>query len=555
MSEFKELKLSELVASSTNPRTEFEETSLNELAESIKAHGVLQPIIARVHPEDSKKFEVVCGERRFRASKLAKQKTIPASIRVLNDDEVFEIQIIENLERKDVHPMDEAVAFRRMLDSGKYSMEDIAAKVAKNLTFVAQRLKLNDLIPELKEDFLKGEFGVGHAVLFARINPERQKDFFETLGTWQNPGYGSVSKLKEYLEERSEDLDDAIFPLDDPMLNLEAGACLNCPKRTANNPVLFPEIEDNLCMDSVCFSKKDHNYRIRKIKEMLDENPNMICVTGYSAVSKDLIDTVESYGVKPLTYNDYDQYMSAKTEAFHLEKFEFVKINITSRKGRNQTGESAESNLVEEISNIKARAERALELDREKIYKRVYDEIYEDSEKKEILLNGEPLNRNEAIATALAICGYQDRDFLEQKFNIDSVPHGYELYLFFKENLTTEILNRLIRRFVLNQVVSVGRMDYKKDSYPAAAFDIFSHYFPSEIELFTLEQTAIAEKRIKKSDSRIQVLQNEINGKTDSVKRCASCKKSDEDKLEETGYPAMWKGEYCHSCSIKVQEA
>lgn len=502
MSEFKEIKIQELVASTTNPRTQFEEDSLNELAESIKSHGVLQPIIVRVHPEQSKKFEVVCGERRYRASKIAKQKTIPASVRELSDDEVFELQIIENLERKDVHPLDEAIAFKRMLDSGKYSMEDIAAKFAKNLTFVAQRLKLNDLIPELREDFIKGEFGIGHAVLFARINVERQKAYFETIGTWRNPGYGSVSKLKTFLEEESYDLDEAIFPLDDPQLNPEAGACLNCPKRTAFNQVLFPEIEDNLCMDSVCYSKKDQNFRVRKLKELLDENPNLICVTGYSTVNKELLELVESYGIKPLTYQDYDTYTSANTDAFDLIDFKTIKINITSRKGKSQTNSSAEESLAEELLAVKLRASRALELDREKIYKRAYDEIYQIDEKKEILLNGEALTREEAVATALALGGgYPNPNFIKENFNVDTSPYGYDLYLFYKENLTTEILNKFIKRFALMQLVSVGRMDFKKDSYPAAAFDIFTHYFPKEIELFTMEQNAVAEKRIKKSDA------------------------------------------------------
>ena len=133
-----------------------------------------------------KKHEIVCGERRYRASCIAGVKTIPVSIRELNDDEVFEIQIIENLERKDVHPMDEAKAFKKMIDSGKYTVEDISAKIAKNQTFVAQRLKLNDLIDELQEDFFKGEFGVGHAVLYSRLTNEKQSDIFSDATTGWN---------------------------------------------------------------------------------------------------------------------------------------------------------------------------------------------------------------------------------------------------------------------------------------------------------------------------------------------------------------------------------
>ena len=251
MSEFKELKLSDIFPSRTNPRSEFEENSIRELSESIKQHGVLQPIIVREQVDRDNKYDLVCGERRYRASILAELETIPASIRELTDDEVFELQIIENLERKDVHPMDEAVAFKKMIDSGKYTLEDIAAKVAKTETFIAQRLKLNDLIPELKEDFLKGEFGIGHAVLLSKIGEQDQKEIFDDSKSQWNPGYGTIKELKDTIEGESFDLDDAIFSLLDEELLPKAGACVFCPKNSASNPVLFPDEKDK----DTCFDK------------------------------------------------------------------------------------------------------------------------------------------------------------------------------------------------------------------------------------------------------------------------------------------------------------
>lgn len=556
MSEFKELKLSELVASSTNPRTEFEETSLNELAESIKAHGVLQPIIARIHPEDSKKYEVVCGERRFRASKLAKQKTIPVSIRELTDDEVFEIQIIENLERKDVHPMDEAIAFRRMLDSGKYSMEDIAAKVAKNMTFVAQRLKLNDLIPELKEDFLKGEFGVGHAIMFARIDEQRQKEFHESLGSYYSPGYGSIKSVQEHLDRKNADLDKALFPLDDATLISEVGACVSCMKCAAANPVLFPEADENFCYDTTCYGKKDLAFKIRELRRILDEKPETIVVKGWSFENDQILEIVESYGITALEYNvQYTEYGDQKNrvDAFNLKKFTFEGVFLKKGAKSNVDSDDPTVNIQEEICKIKDRASRALELDREKIYIRAIKEITKDEERNQKMLNSDPLELCEKKALALAILSYADDNWIKKEYGeeIGYMNRHEQLDKIFSD----EFLNKLIRHHIQRNLISESIADFGKSDRPAYMHAIFSHYFPSEIELFTLEQTAIAEKRIKKSDSRIQVLQNEIDGKIDSVKRCASCKKSDEDKLEETGYPAMWKGAYCHSCSIKVQEA
>lgn len=511
MTEFKELKLSELVASTTNPRTEFEENSLNELAESIKSHGVLQPIIARTHPDDKKKYEVVCGERRFRASKIAKLKTIPASIRDLDDDQVFEIQIIENLERKDVHPLDEAIAFKRMLDSGKYSMEDIAAKVAKTLTFVAQRLKLNDLIPELKEDFLKGEFGIGHAILFARINEERQREFVESLDSYYNPGYASLKEVQTYLDRKNADLDDALFPLDDATLIPEAGACNSCLKCTAANPVLFPETDENYCYDTICYGKKDVAFKIRDLKRMIEEKPEIVIVKGWDFDNKQILEVVESYGITALEYNvGYREWGDQKdrVDAFNLKRFTFEGVFLKKGAQSNVDCDDPTVNIQEEISNIKNRAARALELDREKIYKRALEEIKKVSGKNEAMLSTDPLLECEKKALALSILSYADDDWIEKEYN---VKIGYnDRHEQLEKIFSDEFLNKLIRHNIQRELISENIMDFEKQDRPFYMHSIFSHYYPKEMELFTLEQTAIAEKRIEKSNARIAALEKQL---------------------------------------------
>lgn len=553
MTEFKELKLSELVASSTNPRSEFEENSLNELAESIKSHGVLQPIIVRVHPEENKKFEVVCGERRYRASKIAKMKTIPVSVRELTDDEVFEIQIVENLERKDVHPLDEAIAFRRMLDSGKYTMEDIAAKVAKTLTFVAQRLKLNDLIHELKEDFLKGEFGIGHAVLFARIDQQRQKEFHESLDSYYSPGYGSIKSVQEYLDRKNADLDEALFPLDDATLVPGVPECITCLKCAAANPVLFPETDENYCYDTTCYGKKDLAFKIRDLKRMIEETPEIVIVKGWDFDNKQIIEVVESYGIKALEYNvGYNEWGNQKdrVEAFNLKKFRFEPIFLKDSSKAFKDQHDSEGSIKEEISKIKDRAERALELDREKIYIRAINEIKKDDERNNKMLTSEPLEVCEKKALALAILSYQDDNWIKKDYG---VKIGYmNRHEQLDKIFSDEFLNKLIRHHIQRELITESLADFERLDKPRYVHAIFSHYFPKEIELFTLEQTAIAEKRITKSNARILVLQNELDGKIDTVKRCKNCKKSDDDILEETGYSAMWREDLCLSCSTKA---
>lgn len=549
MTEFKEIKLTELVASSTNPRSEFEENSLNELAESIKGHGVLQPIIVRIHPEEKKKFEVVCGERRFRASKIAGVKTIPVSVRELNDDEVFEIQIIENLERKDVHPMDEAIAFKRMLESGKYSMEDIAAKVAKNVTFVAQRLKLNDLIKELKNDFVAGKFGIGHAVILARVDIDQQTDIFED---YTSGDYPIISDLKDELQDNF--LDKAIFDIEDVNLVPEAGPCSTCPKSSFGNPVLFPEMEENRCFDSKCFENKTVAFKSVDIQKIIDENPGIIITASYvDSETEPFIKIATDNGKEVLTgWNSWNRTSSIQPnalKAFSLSRWDFDYITlIGSAKTENISGDP-QHNLKMEMINIKQRADRALELDREKIYIRAIKELKENTEKNEALFNTNPLEISEKKALVLAIISYADESWIEELYG---EKLGYnDRHQTIDKIFSEEFYNKVIRHYIHRTLVTENIADYKIQDRPAYMHAVFNHYFPKEIGLFTLEQTEIASKRIIKSNARIEVLENEISGNIGSVKRCSDCKKSNDDFLEDSGYPMIWKDDLCTPCSTK----
>lgn len=148
--EVQEISLDRIQESTGNPRRIFDEAKLLELAENIKLHGVLQPVLLRrVPPGPEGMYEVVAGARRFRASRLAGKETIPATVRELNDAECREIQLIENLQRADIHELDEALGSRalRDLNPGRYTVETIAAKMGKATKYVYGRMKLVELIP------------------------------------------------------------------------------------------------------------------------------------------------------------------------------------------------------------------------------------------------------------------------------------------------------------------------------------------------------------------------------------------------------------------------
>ena len=145
--EYRNLPLDVLTESTTNPRHIFEDAALKELADSIRTQGILSPLLVRPLTEQS--FEIVAGARRYRAAQMAEAATVPVRIVNLTDAEALEAQLIENLQRRDVHPMEEAQGFRALLalEEPKYSIEQIAAKVGKTPAYCASRVRLTELVP------------------------------------------------------------------------------------------------------------------------------------------------------------------------------------------------------------------------------------------------------------------------------------------------------------------------------------------------------------------------------------------------------------------------
>jgi ParB family chromosome partitioning protein len=262
--EYSNVPLTMLQESPTNPRRHFDEAFLKELASSIRSNGLLQPLLVRPRNEH---LEIVFGAQRYRAAQIAESETVPVRIREMTDAQVLEAQLVENLQRRDVHPMEEAEGFRALLnlDEPKYSIEQIAAKTGKSAAFVATRLKLVDLIPAAVEAFYRDEIGVGHALLLARLQPPQQE---QALAACFTETYGSnkpkkvllpVRHLQQWIEQNVMlTLKDAPFDRKDAELVPSAGSCVDCPKRTGHNKLLFAGISDHAdaCSDPTCWNSK-----------------------------------------------------------------------------------------------------------------------------------------------------------------------------------------------------------------------------------------------------------------------------------------------------------
>lgn len=189
---FERLPIGDVLPSKTNPRTHFDEAYLAELAGSIAEKDLINPILVRPM-KTAGKFEIVAGECRYRASKIAKRTDIASVIRDYSDEQVLELQLIENIHRKDLTALEQAVGYRALIKSNpdKHSAESIASRIGMSVAWVWDRLKLNDLIPEAKKLLEQDRMSVGHAIVIARLKPEDQK---RAIDPGDNNGYGDKNR-------------------------------------------------------------------------------------------------------------------------------------------------------------------------------------------------------------------------------------------------------------------------------------------------------------------------------------------------------------------------
>ena len=162
-----EILLSQIRANQYQPRTSFDQKKLEELAESIKKHGVIQPVLVR---KDGKGFELVAGERRFRAAKLAKLKKIPVVVSNISDVQSLEIAILENIQREDLNPLEVAKGYQRLKDEFGYTQEAVAKSVGKPRSSVANSLRLLTLSPKIQDEIDKGVISEGHAKVLLSVD-------------------------------------------------------------------------------------------------------------------------------------------------------------------------------------------------------------------------------------------------------------------------------------------------------------------------------------------------------------------------------------------------
>lgn len=376
-----------------------------ELAGSITKHGVMQPILVRPNKKPGH-YELIFGHRRLVAARLAKLEEIPSNVKEVADDDILEYQVTENLQRKDVHPMDEAVAFRSLMDKKNYTVDEIAVRFAKSIEFITQRLKLNDLVPELQKDFKKGMMLLGHALLFCRLTQQDQVSAKKNFSYGKE--YGTVGRLNSYINENIiRNLSSAPFKKDDSDLYPEAGACKVCPKRSGANKSLFPDIDkDDRCFDGKCFDVKIAAFTAQKAKEIIETDPHIFLVCDeLKEVAPVIKEMAKQMNVRILEEDkDFDDYswsgskFNKKAKGFYVQGYERGKVkeiylpgksseigagSSTATKEKEKSGKLTAADITEEIKRIQEREKRSKEIDLNRVHKTTLEQL--DKKAKEVM--------------------------------------------------------------------------------------------------------------------------------------------------------------------------
>jgi ParB/RepB/Spo0J family partition protein len=523
-----------------------------ELVASVKLNGILQPILLRPSPpaaKHKKRFEMIFGHRRILAGRIAGLAQIPAQIKEVADDQILIHQVTENLQRKDVHPMDEAIAFKSLIDKRAMTIENVAALAAKSIPFVTQRLKLNDLIPELQKDFKRNKFSIAHALEFCRISPDDQKKAMKSNKNG-NDGYDTVKRLQWHIQnEVVHNLSKAPWKKDDTTLVPAAGACKVCPKRSGANRSLFGDIlADDRCFDGSCYDKKMDAWMAVRIAEVLETKPNIqIVCREPKNVPANVIEACGAMNV-PILQDDkhFDTYhykgdgskFNKKAEGFWIEGYNKGTFGViylpggkvsSSGAGAGSTsatrdaakaGKLTAAMIDEEISRIREREKRAKEIDLNNIRKATLEQL-EKKKKDALAKKWQQIDRGIMIWILLQETGqYGARDRFRKMSGMpparDHRDPGFDESYFMKlSEISNDQLAYLVRSIALEKGLhqSVASSDVCVSDTPCRIIALYSGIDIEKIELNQSEKAKSRADRIKKAIAGWQEKKGELKGK------------------------------------------
>ena len=544
------------------PRKTFDEKLLEQLSESIEKHGVLQPITVRKSKKD---YIIVMGERRYRASKLAGKKTIPCIVRTYKDDDVLEIQIIENLQRQDVEPTEEAEAIAFL--SEKYAPAEIAKRLGRTDNFIRQRLKLAGLIEGFKHFVRNGEMTISLGVGVALFESEEQQMMLKTMGEDFN-----AHQINRMIKNHTYDLEKASFDVADKDLVPKAGSCVECPFNAANQGNLFGE-DKMVCTKSACFetkktksflnliekSKKENILLIPEIRRYwADDESNQLTISqleknGLKVYLLDDVEIIENpieptiddikteYQHYELSDNelkrklreavqDYEEeleiYFSAQENGFvsgivfHPETYQNKEVYVkVIEKPKNKSNDysapltdrkMADCTPEEQIVKINKREIRKKQIDNNKQFEEVVQMIRETK----YINTKKTLSVDEMVAFSISLFENNVDYMSQQKYfsgllGDTSKMTKVEIVENFKKKFKKEIFHKLIR-YMLTKQVHFGESNHVNNLTNISFYNALQGFYKSKIAGIEKEYAEKRSKREGRLKERIGVLEKKI---------------------------------------------
>ena len=543
--EVKNIPLVRIHTSPLNPRKTIDEGDLQDLSNNIKQQGLLQPITVRpIEADDTNplggEFEIVCGERRYRAVSMLEEDTIPCIVREMSDEEALDAMITENLQRKDVDPIEEAFAFGQLHAHGK-SLEELALRFGKSKRFIQERIKLNELLPELRQWVTKGWMNIGAAMHICKLTEDEQRQFFE--------GYTK--------EEVGDDTDpitkqDAIDFTDDLFMTIDRAAwdkdftgscgttCEKCPFNNANVGCLFYEMKphDATCTSRERWDKKRHSWLLNMVEENADvlvkygedletgktvvvaepnsyyaeRNPEYepllerIKEMGFEVVSKD------DYFERWSSYQEGDERLQEKLDNNELYRCLVVEagwrgteIHVRYYQFKKQGTEqsSDEVNAMQLVNEYKENQRKSTTALASKLR-----DILRDMEPTE--LSTEPLNQTESLVLMTLIlkkCSYQLRNAL----NINSTYSPDPQVLNYAK-AHAEQVHQICRDFIREELASAG-VEYNTDMQVCQSM-LLQEWAKEKIEEMSTDNAL----RLAKKQAKIEEQLTALGYNTDGTK-------------------------------------
>lgn len=300
--------LANIQPSGFNPRKRFDEASLYELAESIKQQGVLQPITVR--PIDgTDRYGIVFGERRYRASVIAGSKEIPAIVSELSDETAEEMAITENLQRKDVTPIEEAAAYQKLIESGRHTVQTLAVLFGKNENYIRTRLKFTALIPEIAHLLETDELSISVAAEICRYGEDIQKEVYEkhlqdegTYNSWRGLKAADVARR---IEQN--------FTTDLQYYRFDKTECATCAHNT-NNLLLFCDGGCGHCANRTCLAEMNASYLMGRAVQIMQTQPGVSLCRDRYCTNETVVERLIASGYEVETLNRYTAFPNCPKE-------------------------------------------------------------------------------------------------------------------------------------------------------------------------------------------------------------------------------------------------